>query len=596
MPKKKTNKGGYVTRTQAVRYLQVSLADFRRLCILKGIYPRDLSGKAKRRIQKGSTKPLTAYNRKDIQYLAHEPVLDKFRAHKIFARKLSRAIGRGDYTDAQRIDANRPRYTLDHIIKERYPTFIDAIGDLDDALSMLFLFAQLPATDKVSHRITEDAARLTTEWTAFIARENLLKKVFVSIKGIYYQAIVRGQEVTWVVPHKFPQNLPSDVDFRIMLTFLEFYTTLVHFVLYKLYTDASLIYPPPINAKKEKGVGGLGTYILESRTPSSLNIASTEPAKNSKPRKNGSKVQLSLEKAQLADEQAMSDEAGESSEDEAGNSNLDEFKVEAEGGDSLSQPNNSGTDLLFSNFTFFIGREVPLDLMEFVALAHGGKVISEAAIDELIDNEDEKASNDYSRIQLNLDAVTHHICDRPAISNKVPGRIYIQPQWLLDSVNQSKLAAVGPYGPGETLPPHLSPWGDRGTYDPASALADEEGDDEDDEDEEVTNEDNKLAKPADVAEEHGDEDEEADEAEDEEEKQLQRELQLEAQGVKYSEVPSTKAKKRKTKKSDTDEDKELRKTMMTKKQKVLYDKVQGGIDKQKQRQVELSRKRKQLKK
>lgn len=594
MPKKRTNKGGYVTRTQAVRYLQVSLADFRRLCILKGIYPRDLSGKAKRRIQKGSTKPLTAYNRKDIQYLAHEPVLDKFRAHKIFARKLSRAIGRGDYSDAQRIDANRPRYTLDHIIKERYPTFIDAVGDLDDALSMLFLFAQLPATDKVSHRITGDSARLTTEWMAFVAREHLLKKVFVSIKGIYYQAIVRGQEVTWVVPHKFPHSLPTDVDFRIMLTFLEFYTTLVHFVLYKLYTDASLIYPPPINVKKENGVGGIGTYILESHTPNSLKSASSGLKKSSQLRKHANKVQVSLEKAQLADEQAVSDDSGESCEEEANDSNLDEFKVRAEGGDALSQPKSSGKDLLFSKFTFFIGREVSLDLMEFVALAYGAKVISEAAIDELIDNEDEKASNDYSRIKLNLDAVTHHVCDRPSIPNKVPGRSYVQPQWLLDSVNQGKLVPIGPYGPGEILPPHLSPWGDRGTYDPTSAQTDEENDDEVDA---TISADGKLMKPVVAAAEYEDDVEEADEDEDEdeEEKQLQRELQLEAQGVKYSNVPTTKAKKRKSKRPDTDDDKELRKTMMTKKQKVLYDKVQGGIDKQKQRQAKLSRKRKQLK-
>ena len=582
MPKKRQNKGGYITRTQAIRYLQISLADFRRLCILKGIYPRDLSGRAKRKIQKGSTKPLTAYYRKDIQYLAHEPVLDRFRAHKIFARKLSHAIGRGDYGDAQRIDANRPRYTLDHIIKERYPTFVDAVGDLDDALSMLFLFAQMPSSDKVSHRITEEASRLSTEWMAFVAREHLLRKVFVSIKGVYYQATVHGQEVTWVVPHKFPHNISEEIDFRIMLTFLEFYTTLVHFVLFKLYTDANLVYPPPINKTKEKGVGGIGTYILESQSPQALKLPTTKSKKNKK-----STVEVSMEKAQQADAE-NNDESDEDSDESEDERKLDKFEQGGEGGDLLAQPADTRDDLLFSKFTFFVGREVSLELVEFVALAFGARVISEAAIDELIDNENEKMSNNPQKIKVNLDGVTHQICDRPAVSAKVPGRVYVQPQWLLDSVNRRELQPVGAYAPGESLPPHLSPWGDRGTYDP-------EAKDEDEDEAEDSEDEEDAAVEGEAAEEGEAVNEAEKDSEDDEDVAAQRELQLESQGVKFSEAPSSAQKKSKSKKA-VDEDKELRKTMMSKKQRVLYDKVQGGIDKEQERQDQLRKRRKQLKK
>ena len=31
----------------------------------------------------------------------------------------------------------------------RYPTFIDAVRDLDDALSMIGLFSSMPQTDKI---------------------------------------------------------------------------------------------------------------------------------------------------------------------------------------------------------------------------------------------------------------------------------------------------------------------------------------------------------------------------------------------------------------------------------------------------------------
>jgi len=147
--KKKGESGAatnYVSRNQALKKLQLSLADFRRLCIMKGIYPRE--PKNKKKVNKGSTAYKTYYYVKDIQYIAHEPVLKKFREFKIFMRKLKRAMGREEYSDAQRLQENKPVYTLDHIVKERYPTFTDALRDLDDALSMVFFICNTSANTK----------------------------------------------------------------------------------------------------------------------------------------------------------------------------------------------------------------------------------------------------------------------------------------------------------------------------------------------------------------------------------------------------------------------------------------------------------------
>ena len=82
-----------------------------------GIFPRE--PRHRKRANKGSSAPTSFYYTKDIAYLAHEPVLKKLREHKAFAKKLSRAIGRGEWSSAKSLEDNKPVYRLDHIIKER---------------------------------------------------------------------------------------------------------------------------------------------------------------------------------------------------------------------------------------------------------------------------------------------------------------------------------------------------------------------------------------------------------------------------------------------------------------------------------------------
>ena len=57
---------------------------------------------------------------------------------------------------------------------------------------------------------------------------------------------MQGQPISWVVPHTFTQSKPRDVDFRIMSTFLEFYEVMLKFVLFKLFHNANLKYPPAV--------------------------------------------------------------------------------------------------------------------------------------------------------------------------------------------------------------------------------------------------------------------------------------------------------------------------------------------------------------
>jgi pescadillo protein len=117
---KKGEKGAaanYTTRTKAVRKLQLTLAEFRRLCILKGIYPRE--PKNKRKASGGKNPSSTFYFTKDINFLMHEPVLAKLRERKAFLRKLNKAVGKWQLDVAQSMEARLPQYTLDHLVKER---------------------------------------------------------------------------------------------------------------------------------------------------------------------------------------------------------------------------------------------------------------------------------------------------------------------------------------------------------------------------------------------------------------------------------------------------------------------------------------------
>lgn len=496
-----------------------------------GIYPREPRNKKK--ASKSSTQSTTFYYTKDIQYLLHEPLLNKFRDHKALAKKIAKSLGRGEVGDAARLEKKgNSRISLDHIIKERYPTFIDALRDLDDALSILSLFANLPATATVPPKTIALCQRLCLEFQHYLIITNSLRKSFLSIKGIYYQVTIQGQDILWLVPYKFVQRVTGDVDFRIMGTFVEFYITLLGFVNFRLYNTIGLIYPPKFDVKSDEQGGELGAFTLEGKGIDALEVpkALTRVLTNENPT-----LSVDLQKQvdainALSGPENEPEPSNDSEPNDEINDAIDTFEPTGEGADILPQPQISGSEAatLFAPFSFYLSRETPRQPLEFILRAFGCKRVGWDAV--LGDGAFTHNENDTS--------ITHQIVDRPllkqtgfsegqmqdeeepiggAISQvlgsggRIPGRIYVQPQWAWDCINQAKLLRPDLYAPGATLPPHLSPWvkPSKGEYDPSAPLAEQERegeaeeaeglDDEDDEDEDVEGEKEEEEDPSTIS-------------------------------------------------------------------------------------------------
>ncbi|KAI0307866.1 Pescadillo N-terminus-domain-containing protein [Multifurca ochricompacta] len=459
----------YVTRSAAIKRLQCSLADFRRLCIIKGIFPRE--PRHRKRANKGSSAPASFYYAKDIAYLAHEPILKKLREHKAFAKKLARALGRGEWSSAKSLEDNKPVYRLDHIIKERYPSFIDAIRDIDDALCMIFLFASLPSNDRISTSLVENCSRLAAEWQLYVMRTRSLRKVFLSIKGVYYQAEVMDQPITWLVPYQFTQNIPSDVDVRVMLTFLELYQTLLGFVFFKLYTEIDLVYPPPLDLDKQDSGAGIGAFALEERNRDDMlsSVLSASTGQSNGKRVSSKAVRQAIKalaESSVTAEELENDVPSRDAESE----HQDEMFVlrpsASNPGDaadlstlhSFSSFPQSHVTNLFEPYTFFLSRETSRPIFEFIVRCFGGRIGWSSTTG---------SGSPYDETD---DSITHVILDRPlnqrsdatgAELNRMRRRKYVQPQWIVDCINSGRLLLEEPYSQGKTLPPHLSPFSGR---------------------------------------------------------------------------------------------------------------------------------------
>ena len=114
-------------------------------------------------------------------------------------KKVRRSANRNEKDEARRKQPLAPKYTLHHLVRERYPRFADALGDLDDALCLVNLFACLPSDGRVQAGITRKAQLLAAGWGAYCAATGSITKSFISVKGVYVEADIMVSKIVLLI-------------------------------------------------------------------------------------------------------------------------------------------------------------------------------------------------------------------------------------------------------------------------------------------------------------------------------------------------------------------------------------------------------------
>jgi pescadillo protein len=257
-----------------------------------------------------------------------------------------------------------------------------------------------------------------------------------------------------------------------MLTFLELYQTLLGFVFFKLYTDAGLVYPPPLDTKKDEAAAGVGAFSLQQASEQHVSDAK----KPSDPKVSAKDVRQTIKTISSetpgddsTENRAEEDEDTTAEEDfvlQPSKSNPEEAAVLSTF-QSLSAQEGSTIAKLFAPYTFWLSRETSRPIFEFVVRSCGGRIGWPAS------------SGSGSPFDESDESITHVIIDRPPVERpnetqeerqRRLQRKYIQPQWVIDCINSGKILLEDRYAQGAPLPPHLSPFGDyEGAYDPTTA-------------------------------------------------------------------------------------------------------------------------------
>lgn len=229
------------------------------------------------------------------------------------------------------------------------------------------------------------------------------------------------------------------------------------------------MYPPPLDVSLDEQGEGVGAFRLVEKAPAGVDAAvigeNGKRVTKKEVRRQIKGIQTTGAEGEAMDEDEPAQEAEEVDEDF-----VDHPSKSAATEDVSSAPLptytsllastsaaalSSKANLLFSNYTFYLSRETSSRTWEFVIRALGGRVVLSLTAPS-------------PTTAAEADSITHVLIDRPMEPARMremeQGRkwTWVQPQWVADCCNQGRVLGKENYGPGEALPPHLSPWDGEG--------------------------------------------------------------------------------------------------------------------------------------
>jgi len=93
---------------------------------------------------------------------------------------------------------------------------------------------------------------------------------------------------------------------------------------------------------------------------------------------------------------------------------------------------------LFGNLVFLLSRETPIYILQHLILSFGGDFVLQ---DDILEDEKESAKV--------MKRITHICMDRPIpVGTQDKSKEYVQPQYIVDCVNNLFLLPTKPYLPG----------------------------------------------------------------------------------------------------------------------------------------------------